>query len=176
LRALQTARAHDYAIPLAADELEIDHGEFQLRGWIAERSYREGLDKSDPWAGNISYPPPEPVQSVIDLMHLQADVERRTWSVSLGGQGPAAMWAEIWGQWREHRDEEEPENGNRLQASLGFIIDLLRRVDSDLIFRVQLDRRIRYPHYERGDYGDLGYFPKSARLFLLQPDGSISSI
>lgn len=176
LRALQTARARDYAIPLATDELEIDHGDFQLRGWIAERSYREGLDTSDPWAGKISYPPPEPAQFVIDLMRLQADFERRTWSASLAGQDPAAMWAEIWGQWREHRDEEEPENGNRLQASLGFIVDLLRRVDSDMIVKVQLERRNRYPHYERGDYGDLGYLPKSARLFLLKPDGSISSI
>ena len=176
MRAVQTASAYDYRIPDAGDELEINHDEFQLRGWVENLDSNEGLDKSDPWSGDIRYPPPMPAPFVIDGMHLQADSERRIWRDTTNGHVRNALWSQLWGKWSERRDHEEGDHGRRLQASTDFIAAFLSEMDMDLIIKVQLDRRLRNRHYERSENGDIGFVPPSARLFLFKPDGSLSSL
>ena len=61
LRALQSVdNPHDYRIPDAEDDLQINFDGFQLKGWIVDRSHDGRLDEQDPWAGAIRYPPLEP--------------------------------------------------------------------------------------------------------------------
>ena len=74
LRALQSVdNPHDYRIPDADDDLQIDCEGFQLKGWIVDRSRDSGLDEQDPWAGAIRYPPPAPAAYITDLMKLNSD-------------------------------------------------------------------------------------------------------
>ena len=56
MRALQTTlNPHDYLIPPSGNKSEIDSGHYQLKGWIGETPREHGIDKRDPWAGDISY-------------------------------------------------------------------------------------------------------------------------
>jgi hypothetical protein len=54
LRALQSAEPFRCGLPAADDDdFEITEDGFQLKGWVAERDGKSGLDERDPWAGDI---------------------------------------------------------------------------------------------------------------------------
>jgi hypothetical protein len=176
LRALQNAgNPHDYRIPDAKDELQIDQGGFQLKGWIVDRSCDWGIDKRDPWAGDIRYPPPEPADYVIHLMKLSADTERRRWFVQ--DECIDVAWSSTWGHFQEKDDEETThDSGTRFQASLGFTGKLLAKLNMDLIVKVEIERNRPYNRWERDKDDDARYIPRSARLFLIKADRTIRSL
>lgn len=177
LRALQsTDNPHDYRIPDADDDLQIDFDGFQLKGWIVDRSRDSGLDDQDPWAGAIRYPPPGPAAYVAELMSLKSDDERRRWHA--GAALGDVAWSQVWGHFPEKDDYDEMnhESGSRFQTSLAFIVELLRKLGMDLIVKVEIERLHRYSRWERSRDDDLGYILPSARLFLLRSDGSLSTL
>jgi hypothetical protein len=170
---LQSSKSPDqHYLPNADDREQIDCDAFKLQGWIVDRDRPGGLDDSDPWAGAIKFPPPRPAPFVSELMALDSDAEQRTWTA---GGGPA-MWVETWGQYQEKDDDDEGhDSGERLRASLGFIIEFLRNMDMDLIVKVDIDRRLRRSRYE-SNADDIGYVPGSAKYFLIRSDGSLASL
>lgn len=176
LRALQIVdNPHDYRIPDADDDLQIDLDGFQLKGWIVDRSRDSGLDEQDPWAGAIRYPPPVPAAYVTELMRLNSDAEHRRWFVQ--GDRIDVAWSQVWGHFHEKDDDEtNHESGARFQASFAFIVSLLRELEMDLIVEVEIERRRRYSRWERSNDDDIGFIPPSARLFLVKSDGSISTL
>jgi hypothetical protein len=79
LRALQSAdNHHDYRVPNADDDTQIDFGPYRWKVWVIDRDHDRGIDKKDPWAGNIGYPAPAPSPEIIDLMKLVPDRELDT--------------------------------------------------------------------------------------------------
>ncbi|MCX5720553.1 MAG: hypothetical protein NT179_00795 [Nitrospirae bacterium] len=176
LRALQNAgNPHDYRIPDAEDELQIDEDGFQLKGWIVDRSRDRGIDERDTWAGDIRYPPPEPADYVLRLMKLNSDTERRRWFIQ--GECTDVAWSLTWGQFQEKDDEETShESGSRFQASRGFTVALLSHLRMDLIVSVEIERRRPYTRWERSNDDDTRYIPRSTRLFLIKVDGTIRSL
>jgi hypothetical protein len=176
LRALQnTGNPSDYRIPDAEDELQIDQGGFQLKGWIVDRSSDWGIDKRDPWAGDIRYPPPEPADYVVRLMKLSSDTERRRWFVQ--GECTDVAWSSTWGHFSEKDDEETShDGGSRFQASLGFTVALLTKLKMDLIVSVKIERGRPYNRWERDNDDNTRYIPRSARLFLIKADRTIRSL
>jgi len=176
LRALQSVdNPNDYRIPDADDDLQIDSDGFQLKGWIVDRARDGGIDRQDPWAGAIRYPPPEPAAYIIDLMKLNSDAEHRRWFIQ--GDNVDVAWSQVWGQFSE-KDDDEPnhERGSRFQASFAFIVSLLCELEMDLIVKVEIERRYRFSRWERRNDDDIGYIPPSTRLFLIKSDGSISTL
>ena len=177
LRALQTAKdPHDYRIPDAGDELELDHGDFQLKGWVAAPDSENRLDEQDPWSGSIRYPPVSPAPFVEKLMHLSSDSERRVWCAQRNGKIEEVLRSQVWGRFREEDDENNAENGSRIQASVPFLLEFLRKMDMDLIIEIEVTRRIRHSRYESYENHDIGYIPPSARLFLVKPDGIVCAV
>lgn len=176
LRALQSAdNPHDYRIPDADDDLQIDFEGFQLKGWIVDRSRDSGLDEQDPWAGAIRHPTPVPADYITDLMKLESDVEHRRWFVKDGHVD--VVWSQVWGHFQEKDDEETNlENGTRCQASFVFIVSLLRKLDMDLIVKVEIKRQHRYYRWERSNDDGIGYILPSARLFIIRSDGNIRTL
>ena len=176
MRALQSVdNPWDYRIPDANDDLQIDYGGFQLKGWIiADHSYEGDIEKNDPWAGAISYPPPIPAVFVTDLMKLNHDIECRRWYIH-GANQVDVGWAQIWGSFSESGAEgEKQESGLRFQASLEFIVQVLKKLEMNLILDVEIERRYGYPRWGRGNND--GYIPPSARIYLIRPDGRISTL
>lgn len=173
LRALQTANnSHDYRIPDAGDELEIDAGAFKLRGWIAYPERRTGIDSFDPWAGNISYPAIRPAQFVVGEMSLSSDAEERRWA----RLDTPVLWAQIWGQSGEDDSDAENDSGSRLQASFSFVVDMLRKLQMDLVLKVEVQRSRVYSKYERRNDDGFEYLWPNARLFLLRTSGEVITI
>jgi hypothetical protein len=135
-----------------------------------------GLDERDPWAGDIGYPPHMPARFVVDLMGIESDPERRKWAIPSDPKSSIALWSEIWGEYREKEDEGGRESGRRLQASLGFVAEFLRKTQMDLIVKVQIQRLRRHSRHGGGDDDEFKYPEPSARFFLFKPDGGFFTI
>lgn len=175
LRAFQTASdPHDYRIPSANDDAEIDQGVYRLQGWIESRSESSGVDDTDPWAGGISYPPQEPAKFVRDFLILSADEDLRTWH-SNGNTTAPVMTCQVWNSGpRDDYSDSEGENGSRLLASRATLDLLLAKTGMALIAKVSIERRIRRYGHDR-DSGDFG-IPPYFKIFVLTADGIIHTL
>ena len=180
VRALQTARSpHDYRIPDAGDDLEIDAPGFQLKGWIENSGSHTGRDNLDPWAGDIQYPPLRPSKFVRDLFSLKEDRESRVYRIQIEGLQTEVIWSQIWGSERSQESqyyETRGDQGRRLQASHTFLVELLGKVKRDLIVEIQIERGILRHRYERREDGYAGYTPPFHRIFLFRADGRTYSL
>ncbi|RUR55185.1 AVAST type 3 anti-phage nuclease/ATPase Avs3a [Vreelandella populi] len=176
LRALQTTtHSHDYRIPKAGDDGEINQGGFQLKGWVVHDIDDSGVDRQDPWAGDIRFPAIQPARFVRELMGLKSDVERRSWVTGTGNSIETVFWSRTWGYFQD--DDEERESGQRLETSISFIRQLLNASETDLIVSVEVSRRRRYSqHSHRENEEGLSYVAPYAKLFLIRGDGSVHTI
>lgn len=143
-RALATAGdPWSYAIPTAGSDMQIRRDGFDLKGWIKDYGDDGGLDKFDPWAGEVSFPPPHPSRSIAESMGLYSDPDLRTW---LDGNGAAVMGSDVWGQFTEDHDHySKTQNyGSRLWSDRSFLSGLLTKLNRQLIVEVQIERKQPY--------------------------------
>jgi hypothetical protein len=174
LAALQTADdPHAYRIPDEDDDLQIDMGPFQLKGWIADRSGEGGVDDNDPWAGNVRFPAPEPAAFVTERMGLSTDADRRLWRTP--SDHLPTLRSEVWGSFSE-RDSSEQPNGSRLWASRRFVHQFLAAIGMDMLVEVEIQRRSRHQPYETPDENEPQNIPASTRIFIIKGDGTICSL
>ena len=177
LRALQTASdSRSYRIPDADDDMKINKTGFQLEGWVEKCDSESALDRFDPWAGSILYPPLKPAKFVRDLFQLEGDRESRVWKIQTNDAPKEVIWSQIWGNYYAHGSESEGEEGWRLQVSQTFVTEFLIKMGMDLIIEVGVDRSIRRNHYERSQDEDIGYVPSYFRIFVLRADGGTYSL
>lgn len=172
LRALQTAtNPHDFLIPDAVDDLQIDHGKFQLKGWVLDRDRGSGLDEFDPWSGDIRYPPIKPAKFVMEALPIATDLDGRVWTKVDNGQN--VIWCEIWGRHPSKQDENGVEEGRRLIVDTEYLTELLNRVDRDLIIKVEVKRNVLRSRYEQNKETKPRYVPPCTRIYLFKSDGRI---
>jgi hypothetical protein len=176
LRALASTRnVHNYAIPSAGSDMEIDEAGFELKGWVADRDSERELDRFDRWAGGITFPPPRPAPFIVECMQLQTDSDLRMWKDQSGSW---VMESRTWGHFDEARRHESgnPERGSRLQVSRSFVASMLGELDRDLIIEVQIERHRRHQPYESGDSDEDERIQTTAKLYLLGRDGKFRSL
>lgn len=176
LRATQTSEdPQRYRIPPTDDELEIDSGPYQLKGWIDNDTKYRQLDDFDPWSGCISVPAPRPAKFVREALALMPAQEERIWFHTQAANWQPVLWSQVWGMKNED-DGEGRGSGTRLQASPSFLIELLNKLQMDLIIKVQLKRETRQSRYDRNRGEDHGYIPPCCRLFLLSAQGDWTTV
>lgn len=177
LRALQTAtNPHDYRLPDAGDDAEIDQGEFRVKGWVVAQTNESGIDKLDPWAGDIRFPPIRPAEFIGELMGISSDPERRVWSADLEDRTQPVFWSRVWGHFPDRENGDEHESGQRFDASSSCIRRILRSTGTDLLVEIQVSRQSRYSRYSHQDDDGLGYIFPYAKLFLIRGDGSVLTV
>ncbi len=149
LRTLQTTpNPHDYYIPTSGDELEINSGPYQLKGWILETSEKNRIDEYDPWAGDILYPPLHPAKWFIKKIDLQSDYERRFWRSSTSDEKPI-LFSYTWGRKPTKNDYVSPESGSRLIVDKGSLKSWLSSIDMDMIIEIKIRRDHRQDSYQQ---------------------------
>jgi hypothetical protein len=172
LRALFTTKdVHDYAIPSAGSDMEIDESDFELKGWVFDHCGDRRLDKYDRWSGGISFPPPRPATFIIEQTKIENDSDLRIWKDHAKSQ---VMESQVWGYFDEAKRHEStnPNRGSRLNASVSFVSSMLNMLDRDLIIEVQIERRRRYQPYTSSEEDD-EQIQTRAKLFLLDKDGHL---
>ena len=176
LKAVQISDPSCYRIPGAGEESEIDIGGFSLKGWVVAEAEDNRLDKFDPWAADITFSSLKPAAFVCELMDLRPDPEQRIGKPGGTDKSQTALWAEVWGEYRERDSEDDLQKGTRLRAAEPFPFDLLRKMDKDLIVCVQVRREFRDSQYRKTRDQGLEYIRPSARLFLVIPEGSVATL
>ena len=173
LRALSTAKdPYDYQIPSSNTESQIDRAGFMLKGWIDNRGGDVDWDGKDHWSGGVGYPPPTPAAETVELMALETDADKRVW---YDGAKTPVMSSQIWGCLEVRNQDHNPERGERLQASLDFVKEMLGKVNYDLIVEVQIERRRHYRRYESRQDDD-ERIPTAAKLYLVTADGRVTTL
>lgn len=176
LRALQTiSSSHGYRIPPSGNDLEIDSGQFKLKGWVRETSKEHGIDERDPWAGDIGYPPLRPANWFATSLGLQSDDEQRAWKSQPIGKRPA-LQSYVWGRISEENQYILPETGSRLIVSMEELKQWLSSIRMDLIFEIEIKRNFRRNSHQYKQEHSLGYVPPYTLIILLRSNGEIETI
>jgi hypothetical protein len=173
LNALTTcANPRDFYIPLfKEDEEDIKKFPFILEGWIFRGEPRKYFDEYDPFAGDISYPPHIPGETIIEHFNLGSDVDQREWRLLESDQ--VVMISEIWGDKSpEGRDKEMP-HGTRLIGSFSFLKNLCASLKRDLIIKVQIERHYQYGSYRSEPDDEIKYPPPYCKVYLFKPNGEL---
>jgi hypothetical protein len=169
LRALATCSdPYDYKLPYFDEEdMEIESGIFQLKGWINEHHNSKELDEFDPYADEIDYPPYSLGSPIAEQLGLSVDPDEKTWEVVHTSEN--VLSCDTWNSHRERRDEEPDQSGMRLKAKLSFLKELCLTLDYDLIFDVGIKRDISY----RYDREKREYAKPQHKIFILSADGKL---
>ena len=176
MRALQTAsNSHRYRIPSSEDDLEIDSGQFKLKGWILETSKEHGIDERDPWAGDIGYPPLRPAKWFVEKNDLQSDAEHRIWHSPTLGEQPV-MHSYVWGRKPEKNGFTSPETGSRLIVDIEALKLWLSSINMDLILEVQINRKFRRGSYRHRSEDTSEYLLPYTLVILFRSNGEIETI
>ncbi|MDH5937947.1 ATP-binding protein [Vibrio splendidus] len=179
VRALQTSDdSHDYRLPPASHEFEINDDPFSLRGWLCEQSGDARLDETDVFNNSVRLIESKPSENVVEILGLcQSDNYPVSWFVS--SSGDKVFYYEAWGDVRDDSRQAEYiygddviSNGHRLKVSIDHLKQYLDKVGFDLIIEVEITRRVTedgIKKYNEESEKEARY----ARLYLLRRSGEI---
>ena len=143
---------------------------FELKDWITRKSNENSLDKYDPYSGEISYPPYELDDTIVNEFNLSSDPEKRVWRIK--DKNEPSLICEIWSSEKPRTDEDPRRTGLRISASLDFLKKLCKTRTYELIFRVEIKRYFRHKQYSRDD-DETRYKPPHFKFFILSQDGKL---
>lgn len=170
-RSLQAAESsHDYHLPSVDDErLELDEDNFKLKGWIAESDFDLSDFDDDLWSAALRYHGIKPSDEIIALMNLNSDLLEKNWFCS----EEKVISLNLWGEYQS--EHEEYSNGYKLNVNKKFVLDLLNKINMDMIISVDINRRHKYGSYDyKQDKKGLDeYLPSSKRVYLMKKNGEM---
>jgi hypothetical protein len=143
---------------------------FELMDWITRNSNENSIDKFDPYSGEISYPPYQIDDSIINEFKLSSDSEQRFWHLKY--ENDSNLICEIWSSEKPRIDEDPRRKGIRISATLDFIKKLCKTHDCELIFKVEIQRYFRHKQYSDNNE-ETRYKPPSFKFFILSADGKL---
>ena len=170
LNALSTYKdPMDYKLPNYQEEdHEFDDGKFVLKGWLHTRELNKGIDKLDPEASGIAIPPAQPGEYFRDELGLQSHDDGRTW-VRLDNNEPVIR-SEVYSSLKGSYSDDEPgQSGDRVKASLSFLLHICDSLKLDIIFEVGVTRDFAY----RSSSTREEERTEKYKVFLLTSDGTI---
>ena len=150
------------------DDMEIDSSPFTLKGWINERDSVKGLDRHDPFADELQYPPLTIGTNILSKLKLSISTDNKKYFAPISSD--PSLLSETWISNRSSRDEEPDQSGIRLRCSLDFVKYLCRSLKCELILKVQIGRTI---HSRYGSYNNSGYKPPLHKIFIISADGKL---
>ncbi len=173
LMALSTCSdPHDYKLPdYEEDNMEIEFGQFKLKGWISNTYDSKGIDQFDPNAAGIDYPPYSPGDIFKQKLGLFEGTESNNWYLA---NGELALKCNIWSGNVHGYDEEPQQSGHQLVASLTLIKKLCKAYNCDLIIDVKISRDIEYKY--RAEVDNKYEYKTHNKLYLFTADGGFRSI
>ncbi|RXT59624.1 hypothetical protein [Pseudomonas syringae] len=144
-RALATCKnPFDYALPEFQDTHEIHHGDFILKGWVAELGTDASADSDDPWAGGLAGCFPSFAELVAADLGVVYDEVSDTWHQD---DGTCVAWVERWSEGSDN-DRQRAPRGQRLVVDRQFLQKALYRQERTLILEVTCHRRAMPFNYE----------------------------
>lgn len=168
--ALITSRPIDYGVPKFGGDLEIDHPQFEFKGWTLYDGNDRALDEHDPWAAEVSTKPFAPAGPIAQHAGWSSDPLGRAWSDCAGGQ---ILSSQAWSEADPDRNrrsagEERYAHGERLLVEPDALAAMLGQTGKTLL--VEEDNQYEE---ERSRYGDEDAKGKTRlrQIILIDGDG-----
>jgi hypothetical protein len=167
MRALQSCEDHhDYKIPdYEEKDMEFDHRNYVLKGWLQYPSGSKGLDEFDYRSAEVSYPTISVGVSIMSDFKLVS--ECNTWKEI--GKTKEVLKCENWSTDREERDEYTDQCGIRLKANMIFLMQACKKYQRDLIIEMSIKRDIII----RRMGGSNNYGKPFVKILIISADGTI---
>ncbi|WP_285570334.1 NACHT domain-containing protein [Streptomyces sp. RTGN2] len=142
-RALQAAEdLWCWKLPLLGEtEAEVDHGPFQLRGWLVAQYERESLDGLDHQARGLVWEPPLPGD---EFRKWAACTVNSTRDALLNRTGRRVAWSTVWSDEdfdARHGIRRVQSSGYRTTVARQHLLGFLAATGMQLIVEVQIDLR-----------------------------------
>lgn len=169
----QALRACDNAyqarVPSDDQRDQNDVEPFDLLAWIKVRGGTEfRLDRSDPYAKQIVYPPTVLGESIVRQWQLQSDPEQRKW-YQPGSVEPVAH-VEVWSEEVPDPHERTYRGGARVVVTLELLRQMSETLNRHLVLVVAI-RRHEHSSYRSTSREYRCYVPSSHKVFILTSDG-----
>lgn len=179
VKALQTSDdSHDYRLPPAKHDFEIDDGEYQLIGWLNDHKGDTRIDEKDTFSNGIGIIKMSPADNVITTLGLtQNNTAPISWTKNKTEKKSFVYeaWADL-DQYSRKREyiygETVYSDGYRLKASIDTLREYLDIVKFDLIVEIEITKR-------EVKNGNTSYDEESkkesrySRIYLLRTTGEI---
>jgi hypothetical protein len=171
--ALRTAEdPNHYRLPDYGDrENEYQQKPFELEGWLINEYDSSGrLDRFDPYAKDLDYPPPQVGESYRKALEITSDDEQRIW---ISKEGMAVAHCEIWSD-KQHSERESPfRRGKRMAASLKLLQTLCKQFSKHLVIEVLIQRTGVRRQFTSSEDNE-GYQIPSHKIFVLSAKGILN--
>ncbi len=166
---LRRSNPSDYGLPqYEGRNFEVNEVSFEVTGWLSTGEMTErGLDRFDPHACDILYPPLEIGASFVTTSGISSDTEKRVWKDS---NSKGCLMSQCWSDQDICEEDKAYRYGRRLSATVEFLQELCTQRKQALIFDVRIKRKINR-RYSSSLEDDLGYVPPSHKIFTFSSDG-----
>lgn len=171
LRALQTSTDnHDFRIPLEGEDLQIKESIFQLSGWLREvRSEVEGLDKKDPFAGEVN-------KGYIlfgkEVDNLFAIDYLKDFKLAFHNGEMISTYIN-WNNTTEHKSYDDFQSaGYYLKVNVSFLLEFLKKINMCMIFKCSISRQLKEREYNHKNYER----KNDSKLYLIDQNGKVKTI
>lgn len=147
----------------------VDHP-FKLKSWYTEGNNNDRVDKFDPSAGSLDYPPIVLNQEIASKFKLISDKDNRYWYDT--DTDEAMLCSQLWSEDKPQREDSDYcSKGKRLQASMMLLKVLLGSQDMDLAIQVKINRQLTSKY--RSSDNDVGYTLPYSKIYILSKDGRL---
>ncbi|QCK15228.1 ATP-binding protein [Mangrovivirga cuniculi] len=156
----------DYKLPnFGESNFEISEGKFQLKGWINEPYYNNGIDRFDPYAVGIKAPLPSIGEAYMELLKITPDPMKKTWHLN---KNDKVFKLHSWSSALKY--EIKPErSGIRITGEIEILKTLCQELNCCIIIEITLRREID-SQFRPKDYK---FIPAKHKIFLLTDNGTI---
>jgi hypothetical protein len=180
-RALQTIDdPHDYRIPPAGDDLEINAPPYRLKGWLNDEYHDLEIDERDPLRYDVRSIQCVPSTEVASTLNLKFIFENQPKWVQADGPSVTfsyESWSDI--RWDDYGDrflydEEIRSSGWRLRIDKQALARFLNKIGLDLIVEIRIRRKNKGYEYTRHHEKETKE-AEFERILLLRRDGTIEA-
>ena len=160
---------HDYKVPdYKESNFEINQGKFRLKGWLYFKELDKGIDKFDRDAKGLTMPFGSVGERYQKNLGLTKSKNEKT--CFLNGDLSPSIVSEIYStDVPSYGDEEASQEGNRIKASLAFLMQLCQKENADLIFKMHVSRNLAYRSRSSNSERNTDNF----KIYILSSDGTI---
>jgi hypothetical protein len=174
MRALQTtSNPHNYILPMDDEdysEREITDAGFELKAWLNDGRFEEGLDEFDSLARGVGGSFTSFGKDFMNTMAVRPIAGTGRYRSSDGSE--VALF-EIWDDSLEKDRITEPFSmGRRLWLRVDVLLEYLRQRNRDLIIEVQIARNSERNQRDEEEKYDLG----KSRIYLLRGNGTLETL
>ncbi|MCV3264740.1 hypothetical protein OGZ01_28705 [Vibrio harveyi] len=147
--------------------------QFKGKEWLTREHYVYGLDKNDPYAGDIDPRMFAPEDIVVERFDLRSCKYGKKWFI--GASSRASIINELWSDEKPLDPNTYYRTGIRCKASMEFLLTVCRELDVEIAIQVNMKRSL-VGRYNKESDDNYGYIPKYSKTFLLSGDGRIREI